>query len=186
MNKDLNKKYKGLGFAEALIAMMIVGIVGIVLMQIASNTLRELAQLDIEDALAKHAVSTAVDLQRIAIEDMSREEDEKEFKDILEDNCYGINPDGASFYTGTFDCPSESNNNGGGNRQNYTRIYEDKNGDGILDDDEQTQYFRLINVKDINERRAVVEIITGVANMKGLNTTNKDIKDYRYLAVIAR
>ncbi len=44
----------------------------------------------------------------------------------------------------------------------------------------------IINVKEINERRAVVEIITGVANMKGLNTTNKDIKDYRYLAVIAR
>lgn len=184
MNKDLNKKYKGLGFAEALIAMMIVGIVGIVLMQIASNTLRELAQLDIEDALAKHAVSTAVDLQRIAIEDMSREEDEKKFN-LIQGNCYGIKRDGAEF-GGLFDCPSESNNNGAGNRQDYTRIYEDKNGDGILEDDEQTQYFRIVNVKDINERRAVVEIITGVANMKGLNTTNKDIKDYRYLAVIAR
>jgi proline racemase len=55
-----------------------------------------------------------------------------------------------------------------------------------LDDDEQTQYFRIINVKEITDRRAVVEIITGVANMKGLNTTNKDIKDYRYLVVIAR
>ena len=91
MRKCLDKKYKGLGFAEALIAMMIVGIVGIVLMQIASNTLRELAQLDIEDALAKHAVSTAVDLQRIAIEDMTKVEDEKEFYDILQNNCYGIN-----------------------------------------------------------------------------------------------
>jgi Tfp pilus assembly protein PilX len=184
MNKDLNKKYKGLGFAEALIAMMIVGIVGIVLMQIASNTLRELAQLDIEDALAKHAVSTAVDLQRIAIEDMRREGDEKKFN-LIQDNCYGIKPDGAEF-SGLFDCPSEDNNNGGSDRQNYTRIYEDKNGNGTLDDDEQTQYFRIINVKNINERRAVVEIITGVADMKGLRTTNKDIKDYRYLVVIAR
>ena len=188
MNKDLNKKYEGLGFAEALIAMMIVGIVGIVLMQIASNTLRELAQLDIEDALAKHAVSTAVDLQRIAIEDMSREEDEKEFKKLIFNpaNCYGISSDGTKFDSRLFVCPSESNNNGEGYRQNYTRIYEDKNGNGTLDDDEQTQYFRIINVKEINGRRAIVEIITGVANMKGLNTTNKDIKDYRYLAVIAR
>ena len=185
MNKDLNKKYNGLGFAEALIAMMIVGIVGIVLMQIASNTLRELAQLDIEDAIAKHAVSTAVDLQRIAIEDMSREGDEKKF-DLIQGNCYGINRDGTEFDSRLFDCPSETNNNGEGDRQDYTRIYEDENGNGTLDDDEQTQYFRIIKVKEINERRAVVEIITGVANMKGLNTTNKDIKDYRYLAVIAR
>ena len=188
MRKCLDKKYKGLGFAEALIAMMIVGIVGIVLMQIASNTLRELAQLDIEDALAKHAVSTAVDLQRIAIEDMSREEDDKKFEKLIASpvNCYGISRDGASFDDRLFDCPSENNNNGEGYRQNYTRIYEDKNGDGVLGDDEQTQYFRIINVKEINGRRAIVEIITGVANMKGLNTTNKDIKDYRYLAVIAR
>ena len=55
--------------------MMIVCIIRIALMQIASNTLRELAQLDIEDALAKHAVSTAVDLQRIAIEDMTIEDE---------------------------------------------------------------------------------------------------------------
>jgi len=185
MRKCLDKKYKGLGFAEALIAMMIVGIVGIVLMQIASNTLRELAQLDIEDALAKHAVSTAVDLQRIAIEDMTKVEDEKEFYDILQNNCYGINRYGVEFLD-TFNCPSEDNGNGENDRQGYTRIYEDKNRNGVLDDDEQTQYFRIINVKEINERRAVVEIITGVANMKGLNTTNKDIKDYRYLAVIAR
>ncbi len=188
MNKDLNKKYKGLGFAETLIAMMIVGIVGIVLMQIASDTLRELAQLDIKDAIAKHAVSTAVDLQRIAIEDMSREGDEKEFEKLIASTviCYGISRDGASFDDRLFDCPSENNNNGEGYRQNYTRIYEDKNGDGSFDEDEKTQYFRIINVKEITDRRAVVEIITGVANMKGLNTTNKDIKDYRYLAVIAR
>lgn len=186
MRKCLDKKYKGLGFAEALIAMMIVGIVGIVLMQIASNTLRELAQLDIEDALAKHAVSTAVDLQRIAIEDMSRED--KKFDRLGEDtiNCFGINAEGSDFVTPSVECPSKDNNNGEGHRQGYTRIYEDKNGDGVLDEDEQTQYFRIINVKEINERRAIVEIITGVANMKGLNTTNKDIKDYRYLAVIAR
>ena len=185
MRKCLDKKYKGLGFAEALIAMMIVGIVGIVLMQIASNTLRELAQLDIEDALAKHAVSTAVDLQRIAIEDMST--GDKKFDRLGEDtiNCFGINAEGSDFVTPSVECPS-GDDNGGNDRQNYTRIYEDKNRNGVLDDDEQTQYFRIINVKEINERRAVVEIITGVANMKGLNTTNKDIKDYRYLAVIAR
>ena len=99
-------------------------------------------------------------------------------------SCYGIRCRWADF--DTVDCPSESNNNGEGYRQDYTRIYEDKNGNGTLDDDEQTQYFRIINVKEITDRRAVVEIITGVANMKGLNTTNKDIKDYRYLAVIAR
>ncbi len=48
--KKVNKKYEGMGFAEALIALMIAGMVGIVLMRISSSTLRELAQLDMQDS----------------------------------------------------------------------------------------------------------------------------------------
>lgn len=188
MKEYIKKKYKGMGFAEALIALMIVGIVGIVLMQIASNTLRELVLLDTEDTLARYAISTSVDLQKIAIEDMGVED--KKFK-ILEagansTSCFGINPEGSNFITPMVDCPSEENNNGEGLRDDYSRIYENKNGDEFFDEDEKTQYFRIINVKNITDKRAVIEIITGVANMKGLNTTNKDVKDYRYLVVIAR
>ena len=187
MKEYLTKKYKGMGFAEALIALMIVGIVGIVLMQIASSTLRELVLLDTEDALARYAVSTSVDLQKIAIEDMSVED--KKFGALVESPsiCFGINPEGSDFVTQSVDCPSAENNNGESYREDgYTRIYEDKNGDGSFDEDEKTQYFRIINVKELNDKRAVIEIITGVSNMKGLNTTNKDVQDYRYLVVIAR
>lgn len=188
MREYIKKKYKGMGFAEALIALMIVGIVGIVLMQIASSTLRELVLLDTEDALARYAISTSVDLQKIAIEDMGIEEEDKKFNRLGEDttHCFGINPEGSDFITPVFDCPSKENNNGEDFRDDYSRIYEDKNGDGSFDEDEKTQYFRIINVKDITDKRAVIEIITGVYNMKGLNTTNKDVKDYRYLVVIAR
>ncbi len=189
MKEYINEKYKGMGFAEALIAVMIVGIVGIVLMQIASNTLKELVLIDIEDTLARYAISTSVDLQKIAIEDIDKEEEEKEFEKVgeNENNCYGINPEGTAFITPSIICPLAENDNGGSYRENgYTRIYEDKNGDGVLDDDEQTQYFRMIRIKEKTKERAIVEIITGVSSMKGLNTTNKDVKDYRYLVVIAR
>ena len=185
IKKYIYRKYKGMGFAEVLIALMIVGIVGIVLMQIASNTLRELKQLDTEDKLSRYGVSTAVDLQRIAIEDMNREESSKEFAKIGGDtqHCFGINPEGTGFVSQTYDCPSINNNI---DRNNYTRIYKDSDGDGSLEDGEQTEYFRVVHVKDINNKMAVVEIITGIVDLKGLNTTNKDIKDFRYLAVIIR
>lgn len=187
IKKYIYRKYEGMGFAEVLIALMIVGIVGIVLMQMASNTLRELKQLDTEDKLSRYGVSTAVDLQRIAIEDMNREESSKEFAKIGGDteHCFGINPQGTGFVSPPYDCPS-INNNEGRDRNNYTRIYIDSDRDGSLEDGEQTEYFRVVHVKDINNKMAVVEIITGVADLKGLNTTNRDIKDYRYLAVIIR
>ena len=100
IKKYIYRKYEGMGFAEVLIALMIVGIVGIVLMQMASNTLRELKQLDTEDKLSRYGVSTAVDLQRIAIEDMNREESSKEFAKIGGDteHCFGINPQGTGLF----------------------------------------------------------------------------------------
>lgn len=164
--KTLTNKYEGMGFAEALIALMVAGLVAIVLMRISSSTLRELAQLDIQDAIAQQAVSASVDLQRIAIADMTEEETNKQFYKVSDivGSCYGISEDGQEITEGVIF----------GNRDSYTLIPNN------------TDYFRIFCLKSKTPEKAIVEIITGVVDMVGVNTSNTDIKDYLYLVTIVR
>lgn len=172
--KKLSKIYEGMGFAEALIALMIAGVVGIVLMRISSSTLRELAQLDIQDAIAQQAVSASVDLQRIAIADLSKAGGSKEFDKITppipfpppqgyQYPCYGINSDNLTINNMNTNCV----------RGDYTTITG-------------TGYFRTFHVLTLTPQKAIVEIITGVSNMAGEFTSSTDIKDYSYLVTIVR
>lgn len=161
MKKVLSKNYEGMGFAEALIALMISGMVGIVLMRISASTLRELAQLDMQDAIAQYAVSTSVDLQRIAIEDIER--DDKEFDSLMESDCYGIKDDGTAIVDGV-SCSE---------RGTYTLI-------------PGTDYFRIFKVISKTPQKVILEIRTGSSKMLGEHTSSRDIKDYRYLVTIVR
>jgi hypothetical protein len=114
-----------------------------------------------QDAIAQYAVSASVDLQKIAIEDMEREE--KEFGDLAESPCYGIKGDGTEILS-TVSCS---------NRVSYTLI-------------PGTDYFRIFKVISSDEKKAVLQIITGVYDMAGLHTSSTDIKDYEYLVTIVR
>jgi len=141
------KKYEGLGFVEALIALTVSGIVSVVLMNISISTLRELRQLDVQDAIAQHAVSTSVILQKIAIQDMTR--DEKVFDELNSGSCYGFNLDG-SIKEGA---PVSEN------RSSYSMS-------SLVEED--SEYFRIFCLKSKDA------------------TTDNDIKDYSYLAIINR
>lgn len=168
--KKLNNKYEAMGFAEALIALMIAGMVGIVLMKISASTLRELAQLDIQDSIAQHAVSAGVDLQRIAIADMER--DTKEFFEIdgFENKCFQISQDGTQILGPYIECDSFT-------RSDLIRI---------LENGEETDYFRIFRVVQNDGKKAILEIRTGSYKLAGISTTSRDIKDYYYLVVIAK
>lgn len=163
--KKVSKKYEGMGFAEALIALMIAGMVGIVLMRISSATLRELAQLDMQDSLAQYAVSASVNLQKIAIADMERDEKQFNETDIIEGSYYDINEEGTEILPSPLTYPDE--------RDSFTLI-------------PNTDYFRIFRVVSIDEGKAILEIITGVSSMAGVNTSSTDIKDYKYLVTIVR
>lgn len=163
--KKVSKKYEGMGFAEALIALMIAGMVGIVLMRISSATLRELAQLDIQDSLAQYAVSASVDLQKIAIADMERDEKEFAETEVTANNYYDINEEGTEILPSSLTYPEE--------RDSFTLI-------------PNTDYFRIFRVVSITPEKAILEIITGVSSMAGENTSSTDIKDYYYLVTIVR
>ena len=95
--KNINKirRYKGLGFAEALIALMISGVVAVVLMSISANALQELHTLDLEDELAQRAISTAVLVQNFATEASKGDpEDNIFYNDLQTNQCYGFDVQG--------------------------------------------------------------------------------------------
>lgn len=161
----LNKKYDSLGFVEALIALMVSGIVGVILMQISASTLRELHQLDIQDAVARYAVSTAVHLQKIATQDMTRE-DKVLDGDLKLGVCYG------------FDTASgEVIETDAGGRDNYSEK-------SLVD--ANLEYFRIFCIRSDprDAKKIIVQIIVGSNKMNGEVTSDNDVKDYSYYAVI--
>ncbi len=174
--KILKKKYKALGFVEALIAISVSGIVGVVLMGISASTLQKLHQLDIQDALAAHAVSTAVDLQKIAIRDATLPEEDKQFSDLdlAVTFCYGFSTQDSD----QIDINSVSTKEDlVKNRDSYkTRL--------VNPDDLDSDYFRIFCVSSNDVDKIIVEIIVGSKRVDGQATTDSDVRDYSYLAVI--
>jgi len=173
--KILKKKYKGLGFVESLIAISVSGVVGIVLMSISASTLQKLHQLDIQDALAAHAVSTAVDLQKIAIQDITLPDQDKQFYEngsLTVNSCYGFVQTGDSI--GDIDSTKAY---GLDDREIYKDLLVDPT-------DIDSEYFRIFCIKSNDNSKVIVEIVTGSNKVDGIATTDSDVNDYSYLAVI--
>ncbi|NLZ24330.1 hypothetical protein GX888_01080 [Candidatus Dojkabacteria bacterium] len=168
--RNLKKKYCGVGFAEALIALMISGIVSIVLMRISSSSLSELSRLEIQDEMEYLAVSTAVHLQRQAIEERVNNPDDNIFHDDIElGTCYLFAEDGS----GTIDITSSI----------IGKVREEFVSSSSNTDDPYFQVFcRETEASD--KQKVLFTVIVGSKKHKGLNTTKNDIKDYEYLAVI--
>ena len=164
IDKNRKKRYEGLGFVEALIALMVSGIVGVILMQISVSTLQKLRQLDVQDAIAIHASSSAVILQKIAIQDMGKSENQKDFYNLVEGLCYGINTDDAGI-----------NSQQVGNRDTYKDVY-------LVEED--SEFFRIFCVQKKYANKVIVKIVVGSNKLNGLATTDSDVKDYSYVAVI--
>lgn len=171
MKKIVLKKYDSLGFVEALIALTVSGIVGLVLMEISASTLNELRKLDMQDEIAQHAVSTSVNLQKIAIEDMTRED--KVLEDLIVNSCYGFNIEDASVNASS---------------SGYTR--EDFAENSLIpvegQVEEELEYFRYFCVKAKDDKKMLVEVVVGSNRVNGLATTDNDVKDYSYFAIINR
>ncbi len=166
----LKKQYEGLGFVEALIALMICGVVSVVLMRISASTLRDLYQLDIQDTIARHAVSTAVRLQEIAIQDKTADSPgDTVFGKLASNMCYGF--DGQNINTNnTFQVIDRS-------------AYMNES---LLEDG--SEYFRIFCLRSVSndKQKVLVEIIVGSNKVDGKVTSDRDIKDYSYFAIIKK
>ena len=176
MRLNYKQKYESLGFVEALIAIMISGIVATVLMNISVVAMRELVRLDIEDAQGHHARSAAVIVQNIA----NRErliEGSILFSSLENNRCYTLAKEGDNydidptiFYTFA-------------DRESYKEAAVIT--DGVNDNEED--YFRIICIESNRPRetnKLLIRVVIGFNKVQGLFSTTSDIRDFQYFAII--
>ncbi|NTV79311.1 MAG: hypothetical protein HGA25_09330, partial [Clostridiales bacterium] len=75
MKITLDSKYEGMGFVEALIAIMVVGASSVVLMQIATRTLQDIIQNETIDTMTQYAVEGSTMVQNVAMQEKLTGED---------------------------------------------------------------------------------------------------------------
>lgn len=173
----LKKKYESLGFVEALIAIMVSGIVATVLMNIAASAMRDLVRLDIEDAQAQYARSATVIVQDLANRERLRNDGNNLFDNLNEKLCYSLD---RSEDSGEYSInPAVTLSD----RNSYTSdavIH-----DGI--DENESDYFRVICIikkRPGNSNKLLIKTIIGFNRASGLFSTSSDIKDFEYFAII--
>jgi hypothetical protein len=179
-----NKKYEALGFVEAMLAIMIVGISSVVLMQIAVNTVQGIIQNEKIDEMTQHAIEAGEIVQELANRDKLVEEDI--FPEPVEyggfENCFVLD-----FVEGEFRFKKDE----GGNFvkfENNSETREEYKDLAILD--EEDELFRIIclqspvgsSEKDLSFVTA--NIIVGQRISDGTITKGNLVKDYEYRTVI--
>lgn len=176
MIKKNRSKYEAVGFVEALIAIMVSGVAATVLLNIAAMSMRELIRLDMQDALSQHARSGATIVQNIANRE-ALDETGTLFEALNENSCYKLILDEEEEY----ELDTEEL---GSNRTTYTTEAVIPTDPDFPGDEEE--YFRVVCIenKNIDERKLLIKILTGVVKMKGEVTNASDIKDFEYFAVI--
>lgn len=184
MRKNLLKnRYKGMGFVEALIAIMVTGVASVVLMGIAASTLRSLLNTEIQDKMSQLGRSGAVIAQGVADRETGEldEVDRFFFQTSIENNCFGYEVNAGEYsFNSAIKLPVET-------RSTYlTSLVEEED----VEDRDKWYYFRVMCVEEIIEGigitrpRALIKVITGYTKTEGSYTSTMDIKDYEYLAVI--
>lgn len=173
----LKKKYKGLGFVESLIAIMVSGIVATVLINISVVAMRELVRLDIEDAQAHHARSAAVLVQNIADRERLEDDGDNIFDSLQRDSCYLLeyNTDNSRYEIVVNPALSSD-------REVYKT--EAVITDGVNDNEED--YFRRICIESdpTVSNKLLIKVEIGFNKAKGILSNSRDIKDFKYFAVI--
>lgn len=162
----MKNKYEALGFAEALIAIMITGVAATVLMTISANSMKQLMQIEDMDKMAQLARSGAVTAQKIA------DEQESAFEDALENHCYAYNGD--SFDTTAYINPAEFRTEA---KYVYFNGMEEVEGP-------YSNFFRVICIQAKTESKVGIKIVTGLVNVTGAITNSTDTKDYSYYSII--
>jgi len=188
MFKNKNGKYEALGFVEAMIAIMVVGISSVVLMQIAVRTMQSVLQNEAIDNLTQYAVEGAEFTQQIALRDGAEEEDlfPSPGEDPEADPCFPLvwsESEGVHFlkneagefvvFTETEDRDSSDIEGGKG--------YKDV---GIFSEDDE--FFRVVCLEPsgTGQNFAMARIVVGQRASSGTVTKGNLAKDYTYLSII--
>lgn len=179
MSKHKGKKYEGMGFVEALIAIMIVGISSVVLMQMSVNVMQSMIQNEVIDVMTQYAVEGSTMIQNIATQ---QKQSGSNMFPTSGGSCYLIQKNDD---TGQYQFKKEENGS------DLPRPYslddrESYKEDGIIDAD--GKYFRIFCISDDYSNPdpyAVVEVIVGQTNSDGKVTKGNNVKDYTYFTVVS-
>lgn len=167
MESKMKNKYEALGFAEALIAIMITGVAATVLMTISANSMKQLMQIEDMDKMAQLARSGAVTAQKIA------DEDEEAFEEAQADYCYAFNGDTFDTTAGYLNL-SEFRTEA---KYTYFNGMEEVEGP-------YSNFFRVICIQAKTDSKVGIKIVTGLVNVTGAITNSTDTKDYSYYSII--
>jgi hypothetical protein len=188
-NKKIKTTYEALGFVEAMLAIMIVGVSSMVLMQIAVNTMQNIIQNEVIDDMTQYAVEGAEITQEIAFRD--RQDDAVELFPTYEEysgvkNCFVLEKREGLFYF-----KKEEN-------EDYVQFKKDEEGaredykDEATLDEENDRLFRLICLDPETASGGVggepayvmAEIVVGQRSSEGTVTKGNLVKDYVYRTII--
>ena len=180
--KQFKKQYEALGFVEALMAIMVVGISSIVLMQIAVNTMRNTIQNETIDNMTQYAVEGAGIVQELANKQASV--DEEIFPPVDDwGQCFVFAKDEGEYVLSM----------GVGFNLNTDRaLYKEA---GVLEDEEEDEsivkerLFRIVCFEeaipgDEDPSFVVVTVVVGQPTSDGETTRGSFVRDYSYLTVV--
>ena len=177
----MNRKtrYNALGFVEALIAIMIVGVSSVVLMQIAVNTLQGVIQNEKIDAMTQYAVEGSEVVKEIARQEKLTGDDLFPSSSDVEPLCYIPNRTDYSFVKNTEDVFLYYVE---GDRNTYREA-------AALSQDEEdmaSDYFMVFCIEpyDALDTYATGNIIVGERNYDGTITKGNNVKDYVYFTIV--
>lgn len=195
MNNNINiNKMKALGFVEVIIAIVVVGVISTVFLTMSGRAMRELVQterLETMKRVAKNGVHIA---EEIANREKNALPGEEYFPVEGVDYCYIPVKNGDQYYF-------EGNSDGASDYisisllqlvtqdSNPIRDWAIENAVFDIDNDPNTDddYFLVMCISDIDlsgTRWANVYFWVGDIHVKGERTSDTDMKDFKYYAII--
>ncbi len=178
--KILEKKFKALGFVEVLIAIVVVSIVSAVFFSIATDAMKDLIQTERMETMARLAKNGANIVQEVANQEKADQFSQEEYFPKAKGQCYlpVEDQDGDPVYSfakeegsGFIFCPD-------GDR---SCVIDKVLNEYVLFDN----YFLLMCIVDIEEDSwAYVKFWVGDIKLEGVRTTDSDVKDFTYYAII--
>lgn len=172
------KKYNALGFVEALIAIMVVGVSSVVLMQIAVSTMQGVVQNEKIDAMTQYAVEGSEVVKEVANQERISGDDLFPGP-IVQAACYIPDRNNYAFLKDTQDV-----------FLSYDEVDRDLYKDTAVlssnPDDMPNDYFMVFCIQPYNagDPYAVGNIIVGERNYDGTITKGNNVKDYVYFTIV--
>lgn len=169
------KKYKGLGFVEALLSIVVAGVASVVLLKVAADTVKQLVITDQTDEMTQLAIEGSEMIRNIALK--NNESIETLFPPISgnQGSCFELSPssDNPEFITDLSGNIISKCNYDAGGRDSC------KENSSLGE-----QYFRVFCISPISD--TTTGLVVGkvlVGKVKCTESNNCDVADYEYFTL---